>query len=663
VAGPERANSLAACADRIARINEYVISVSSHKAREKVLAFFGSDLRRHTAREFLQRASSQGYELLTLDSSAMLLCREAETPYRLMEDFVEPEALYEAHLEANDCGLHWFEAGRDAFTIDGGCWPELDCGALRHFWSNVTLAVKLAEAIKKARIAEFRFFRHFSPLPQIGGVKSDACQVLWEAELPGIARPFITFQHLSASRLVQSIKKIPKKFFPRNKLRERQEHGGISSFPEAGIVIVMAAAEAFRFADLVTRISARFPGKVGVVTVKSHPAVADSVAWKQTVPLRYGPVVAVESWMPRSVVRLRSRSWRGLAERFFSGYFECVAHSAGTPWEKPLRSLRYQFEHYCLYRWPMLQTTTRDFWTRLWSQYRPEMVLVSSVADASFRLAAFEARRAHILSVGIPHGGVIGPPGHCIPALTDVMLYSAASQKDAFESRGLLSSALTPCRNLVADNEYRVDKACAFRSQEKLRVLALTDTTDEGTNLAKLVGFQAQRNALRTLAEPPRDLANLVDVRLKVHPSFSDLPMIAAASPELMARVVPADADLHEVLKETDLVVAVNYYGSALIHALRAGKPVLYLLTVQESLAESRLNLFWLFRDATEVARTSTAFWNTIRTFMANQEFAQGMRNKAQEFSLSRLDDTNFPEITELTESMFRRLQDCLPSP
>lgn len=177
-------------------------------------------------------------------------------------------------------------------------------------------------------------------------------------------------------------------------------------------------------------------------------------------------------------------------------------------------------------------------------------------------------------------------------------------------------------------------------------MLALTDTTDEGTNLVKLVGLRAQFTALNALVAPPDDLGNRVELRVKTHPKFRDMGMIRAVGPALLDKLMPAESDLHTALEESDVVVAINYYGSALIHAFRAGLPVIHFLTVHESLANSSLNLFNLYSQGGAIARSETEFWGIVRSLLADTGAVRKLRQQALEFAREHLDDSSFPSIS-----------------
>jgi hypothetical protein len=627
-----------------------VVANQTTNSGSKIVAFFGSDLARAKAGRFLSRAHKKGYRLLALDSSGMAAAARAEVPYVVLDDVVPTEDVYEAHVQADYCQSSWYEAARDDFTVDGCCWPNLEAG-MRYFWSNTTLALKLAQTLTKTGVKEFRFFQHWRPRPQVTHGKSDACAVLWEAELPGIARPIITLEEFRLPRVYALARRVLRRL---NGVRRQQARGVSQDDVPAsgGIFIVMGDLEALRFSDSIEQLSRSFPGQIFVAAAGPCPPDCEPLPWKKSVPIRHGPSYAVESWIPGTIVRVLSRRTPELAQRFLRGYEKARDCAAGKPWQRALETLRFHFEYYCLYRWPKLHSENMRFWAELWAKHRPQVVLASSVEDCRFRLMVAAAKSLGIPTLGIPHGGMVGCPGHLISPVVDDILYSTGLQKASFERRDVPGFRMHACRDLVATNEYRVIRSKAFASRRRLHMLALTDTTDEGTNLGKLVGLRAQYTALKALLEAPSDLAHDVEVRVKVHPQYHDLPMIEAVGPELMAKVLPRNSDLHEVLESTDVVVAVNYYGSALIHAFREGKPVVQFLTVHDSMVMSKLNLFSLFLPGSAIARTKEEFWAVVRSVLTDTAFMRDLQLRAQQFARNYLDDTRYPAIDEVVTAL-----------
>ncbi len=89
---------------------------------------------------------------------------------------------------------------------------------------------------------------------------------------------------------------------------------------------------------------------------------------------------------------------------------------------------------------------------------------------------------------------------------------------------------------------------------------------------------------------------------MKTHPHISDLPMLEAAGPAVLQRLMPLASELESALKETDLVVGVNYRGGAMVHALRMAMPIIFFLTENEAMLRRPDYPYDTFHEGTLVA-------------------------------------------------------------
>ena len=624
--------------------------MTSHRTESspsRILAFYGSDLARTDSERFLRKARRMGYELVALDSSALALARSADVPYSLVEDYLDPAILASVVRDADEARRKWFEPARDLFTVDGVCWPELDQLTVYAAWQNALLALRWADKMSRDGVREFRFFRHFSPRFQVQWERSDIAAVLWEQALPGIARPKLSFEAFRPASLLSGAGRAAHRILRR---REPPTSVGNGEPIETGsIFVLMAELEALRFSEIVVGLHERFPGKVAVAVAKPYPEVPDEIRWKSLVPIVYGPLAPPESWEAWNLWKLTARNKFRLGERFVQGYEKAISAAGGTPWEKALPAMRFQFEYCARLRWPWLCERTYGFWRSLWDRVRPAAVLCSSLEDATILTPVAAAKRLGIRTCSLPHGGIHLCHGRPI---VDYAFCGNSPQRRLYEDLSVPASRLIASRDLVAPSEYRSARQETLAENRKLRLLALTDTTDLGANLMKWLSLSSQFIALNALASPPREMADKVELVVKVHPRYSDLDIISAVSPKLLARVLPPDSDLHTAVGECDLVVAVNYWGSALIHVLMAGKPVVYLLTESDPLVHKVRSLFGLFQDGTTVVRTPEEFWSLIHAFMTDPAVAASMCEKSRSFAEAQLDYSRFPGVAEAVEQL-----------
>ena len=120
-------------------------------------------------------------------------------------------------------------------------------------------------------------------------------------------------------------------------------------------------------------------------------------------------------------------------------------------------------------------------------------------------------------------------------------------------------------------------------------------------------------------------------------------------------KMMPADSDLHSALQEADLVVGINYRGTALIHAMLASKPVVSFLTEKAPMLDRRDWPYDMFDEGVAVTRSPEQFWQTVRRIVADGEFAQSLSFKAVRFAENQLDDRRFPSFVEVLD---RELQE-----
>ena len=565
-----------------------------------------------------------------------------------MDDWLSPETILRAIEDAAVCETGWYEPGRDEFTADGICWPEVDHVAMMWFWQNVTLAEAFAKAFADRDGRELKIFGNRFRRPAVFTDPSDACNAIWKLELD--------------SKVVE-LKRgglFPEDLFSqiRNNLFRRirgllssstgSAQGRDSAFIEGSIVLVLGQLEARRFTHVAQDLLHSFPGKVAAVLGGPYQEAADEMAAVLGVPVAIGAPWPLSTRWVLFPKLLLSAEGSSLEKRFQRGYQLALAASRDKPWEKALRYLRFHFKYFLGHRWPVMHSKTFAFWSNLWSQHRPRAVMVTNVWSSYHLSACLAAKRLGIPTVLAAHGGVqLLPTGIGNLFEMDHVLYESSLQHSIYEGAGVPDRKLSPCRGLIAENEYETHKLRPYSPNKKWPVLALLDTTGVGPNLAPLISLRAQLNALKVLAAPPADLTERLDLYIKVHPFYQDLGIIAAAGADLLDRVLPPKADLHELISEASLVIAVNYVGSALLHVLRAGRPVLYLLTEHEPLLKRPDRRFDIFMDAATVVRTADQFWAAVRDFFSDSAAAERMCMKSQFFARQYLDSNDAPEIGE----------------
>lgn len=622
----------------------------------KILAFFGSDLAFRNGAGLLRKLHGRGFSLLALDSHAMACATRVGLPYTTLEDWLDPAETAVAVESSLLCLDNWFEPARKEFTAEDICWPEIDKAAMKWLWQDATLSLQLANVLQSRRCISFAFFRNLFPRAAVGHPRSDACNRLWQAALSEIAHPgFLRLDQFVSELSPRSLKA------GIGRLRElltrqahRQQLADKREIPKGSVVLVIGPDEEVRFTHIVEQLSCTLPREVGVVIAGSYSDTSAAIAATWDVPVVYGPRWPVFRRMAALPSVLLPRPHRDLGERFLAGYEHALKASTGKPWHSPLQYLAFHFRYYCLYRWPYLLKECLHFWVNLWKRLRPKAILVTSRDEVIFALASAAAGQMDIRSFCAPHGGNSGIKRDSTPLLNDWVLCNSPLQKARFALRGFPPDRIVICNGLLASNEYGVSSTASLPDTSKYRILGLAEATGEGTNLVKYTSPRAQMRALRIVSRPPSDLVDRIEIAIKVHPHIFDLEIIEAAGSEVATNLLPRGSNLHAALESSDLVVGVNYRGTALFHAMRAGKPIIQLLTESPQLWDRPDFPFDILEDGETVATTADEFWNLVRSYFTNPQVAWDMCRRSKAFFHEHLDDSSFPPWWDVVADKLR---------
>ena len=602
---------------------------------KRVFAFFGADLG-DASRKLLDDATNDGFALLPLDAAAIGQTYRAGVRFTLLDDWLDDDAFKRAHdtaLESNRC---WHRPGRHEFTWDGICWPDLDRDAMRLFWHEVQIVLELDQAFHQKGITKLVTVRTCPGQPKLAYQPADTLGPLLQSVAFGyprarsgsigrgtIHRLLPSFGHKLAPVLRRLRGHIP--FYkPGKSLSEK-------------IVLAFNPGEFHRLSPQLHQLELGFARRLSGVLTSPSLRRARSIgrAWK--LPIFKEPPIG--------------RSSIALSNRFLSGYHKAQAGAVGKPWEKVLHRLSFHFEYYCRKRWPLLAAQYRA-WCALWRKSRPSAVLISGLSDAESQIPGAAARRFGIPTFSIPHGAV----AEVSVWATDYMLYGTPIQRRCFEQSGVPAALLRACGGLVVDEYPTVDSA-PLEGNGPWRVLVLVNPvgSPQGT-LLPLAKPTCQMRALRALVNPPEPIRRRLTLHIKAHPHWPDLEILSAADERIGHYLLPPDSKLKVALDNADLVVALNYVGSALIHACHCKKPI--LLFWPNELMRTTWDVSKPFLDSGMLVRTPDELWAAVENFFTDSSFAGQLRTRAETVFRSFIDWSDYPPINEV---VLQTLQESIP--
>lgn len=605
----------------------------------EVFAFFGEDAAGGRI-GMLRRAIKDGCRILPLDVGAIGIATWQGASYSTVDEWLDCGARRNAYQQAYDAELHWFKKEREAFTSKGVCWPEFDHHAMNWFWREVFIAQAIGRQCRKSGVRKLRLRHVRERKPGVYYCPSRVCCTLWERTLPEIVRlcnaPVATRLRWRAAREWQRWRTRLNAFRggnPRLEVKRGSEphlYGG--TFDKGLVVFALNPDELQRFKDLIGQLATAFPLRVAVWLLADSPGVTDRLARDFPAPVHAGP-----SSVPPSVE---------LGDRFTRGLERVMAMAKDEPWEEPLQCLHYHFEYYCRHRWPSLHGQYQA-WQRLWEDSRPSVVIVSNLMDAESQLPAQAAHTQGIPSFSVPHGAGLVRAWDAIAA--ERVLYDVKAHRFVYSKSGIPDARLVPCRGLLTQDEYVTQsQTWEVKDPARKRVLALTDPLCQPGCLASTVGESAQIAALRVLSMCPRDLEDRLDVKFKVHPGWSDTGLFDAAGVDFKTAVFPPATRLEPLLVSVDIVIAVNYCGGGLVHALRAGTPVILFWLDPLLGAKSNVSHADVFLSCGPLARSAGELWDLIRRFVNEPEFAERLSGQAEVFRSEFLDDSGYSVLADV---------------
>jgi hypothetical protein len=305
----------------------------------------------------------------------------------------------------------------------------------------------------------------------------------------------------------------------------------------------------------------------------------------------------------------------------------------------------FHFAYYATRRWPNLIDLSAS-WRRLWASRAPKVVIISTLEDARSQLPARSAAALGIPTVAIPHGA--SDVKYRGETSAGTVLHVNRLQGDAYRASGVPDHKLRGCRGIVMAHEYPLNSHVQV-DPGTTRIVVLVDAVSYAAPgrvlMDSLVMHGDQITALRSVAQKPDDLD--VQVLVKTHPAFPDFEIIRAAAPGLEDRLLPLDSDLVSLLSATDLVVAVNYVGSALFEVARARRPTILFWNSPMFWRRNANPYVQLVKDLGVVVTDPQDLWPTVRGFVNDLDVRSSLQRRADEFH-RLVEEDGYPTLPEV---------------
>ena len=300
------------------------------------------------------------------------------------------------------------------------------------------------------------------------------------------------------------------------------------------------------------------------------------------------------------------------------------------PWADALHILQDHFNYYCTERWPHLFASL-NAWTKYFQEIQPKAVIVSSLPDAESNLPAIAANRLDIQSISIPHGA-------CQIAKTaiktEVMyrLVGSTLQKKQFKRILKQTDKLILCKDVLYDNEYKVSDLMFKQDTSKIPILIILHPTLRNDNICPFFALKSQEEAIKKIFNIPYDLKEKVDIKIKLHPGFPDIDFIKSMGIDIAHAILPIDSDLVKLIENFDLVIGVNYFGSAIPHILKHSRPIIYLWNDLSIGNAPPFHYAYDYSKTGVIIKKSKYIWPLINKFIVNEKFKDALITRSVKY-------------------------------
>jgi hypothetical protein len=619
--------------------------VTPARAGRRVAAIHGRDLLSGHPSLLPEALLADGYELLALDRPAIAGLLERKVPFQTPEDWLaaaEGETV-KIRSTAERALVGWTAHAPRTLSSDGLCWPDHDHWSVPELWLEMTVALRLAVAFDRAGVARLRFSSEhrrvdFAVREEPPGPIVD----LWSRMLPSIVEP-ISMANFPESRNVEAFRQMLSDSPLGEPLRAARSAVNARRFFIAArellaevdrsrlVLLLLPARELDRSGPIVQRLHRHLgTSLVAVPWMDSHELTVEAaglneIPWLPTPPLERGPLQE-EQRIAAGVMRNISEHDLGElapAREELSAALQRLA----SGWAAQARRLR---------------------WTvHMLRELRPRLVITARDA-LPYQVPTEAARIAGVPVITLPHGVIEWSPPERLEPRLGVIHVAGIKNPTA------PADALRICHDVLIQHEYprRVREFLDEASGDTTRVLVLT----EGFGALEV---RSHQRALKSILAAARILGPAARIALKPHPAdpHDEAALMQQDEPPGPCVVsLPRETDVIAAIGASDLVIGVNYVGSALFHAVSAGTPVVRMTIprMPESDGHTLTNrdawaVFW---DRMLLSVEETDGLVEVLRRMKDPEFVEALRQRSHDAAAALRPDPDAPSIIDVVDEV-----------
>jgi hypothetical protein len=503
--------------------------------------------------------------------------------------------------------------------LEGYDWPRICINMQDFFFRDILLGEALAEALKKETWEKILWVGNPRPEGFFVVPTTNVVASTFRARLEGIWEVMKPPSRGREDFLVRLGRKARSAFWVLKKKAILRREGPP---PRCEVVAVFPPTEEWmRFSNALEELHREWGRNFQIWSVGRVPRGMQ--AWADDRGAR-----AVWLPYPDAVRGETAAFFRGHWEKWSSGGREGFAEREGCG---ALASghLAYHFDFYFNGVWPRMAEYSRVLEGYLQAA-RPRYLIGSTDPAASQLFVYAVARKMGIPSIALPHGSVqMGDSliGSSLLACGNRFERSTFLRSFPEESRVLY------CRNAANELSYPACSETPSMGGGKKPVLILSSEVEVDQTFLPYADRVAVMESFRRLKDVPEDLRDL-EFFIKCHPRWNLTAMfreLGLQTPNL--RVLDSRLSLLNLVEKSWAVVMFNHFGSAVLHAIRAEKPILFVNSAKLYWPCTE----WLSFPAGEGVDDVAGLWDHLRRMKESPSYYRQLQDRCRGFKAENL--------------------------
>lgn len=584
--------------------------------------------------QWLQEYLGREDRVVCLGQTPFVHLRNALPSVCLLEDLVPYSEIRRLALQADQINGAFASEGCGGALFHGYDWPRV-CRTLQdYFFRDILLAEALADVLKREGLERViwvgrvtREPTHFLPTSNVVASTFRAClKDRFEVLSPSMhgERRFLDCYRGKFENGIRLLKK--KVIFSRGQDTLRCDV--IAVFPPSD--------EWQRYTDALVDLHREYGERFQLWSlgqISGSMAVWAKKEGAKVVWIPYPDSVGPEA---RAFFNLHWNRWKE-GRKHFAEQVGCPALASDE--------LESHFHYVFMKIWPRVAEYARILEKYL-AEARPRWLVGSTNPIVPQFLPYHVATRLGIRSIALPHGSV--QMGHSLIG-SSLLACRTPFERAHFVRSFPEEDRVLYCGDAVNNLSYQINSRKQINDGQKRTVAVLTcDPTTYGSfmPMADRGVFIQAFFRLADLAKTQRDITFVI----KSHPRW-DLSALFQAIPfPSNVTVLDPKASVVDLVERAWVVVMFNHFGSAVVHAIEAEKPVLFLHSAGVFWPHTE----WLAFPAGEVVQDVPGIVNLLVRLKDSPEFYQHLQEKCRRFRLEYLQastDTLPRRIRALEES------------